>query len=314
VRVLVVAMVAQLLLFGALAFFVLEGFPGFGPPGGAGARSTATASAAVPAVRGGRFDAQRALRLVRRQVAFGQRPAGSPALRRTAELLRPLLPAGRFEAIPGHPGLRNVVGRLPGRRPALLVGAHYDTEANPPGFVGANDSAAGTAAVIEVARALRATPRPRGARELRFVLFDGEEEPPEGDGGDFYAAGLRGSKAYARAHASELKAMILLDYVANKGLRLPREGTSDPGLWRRLRVAAQAVGAGAVFPPGTGPALLDDHTPFLRAGVPAIDLIDFSYRYKDTTQDTVDKLSTTSLDAVGETVVELVRRLDRSGF
>jgi len=335
VRVLLVALVAQLVLFGGLLFFVLNGFPGFGPSeeAGVGPRAPASAEAdppggprapapaviaapappAVPAATADRFDAERALRLVKRQVAFGQRPAGSDALRRAAEVLRPLLPRGRFQAIPGHPGLRNIAGSIPGRRPALLVAAHYDTEAQPPRFVGANDSAAGTAVLVEVARALRRSKRAARAREVRFVLFDGEEEPPEGDGGDFYATGLRGSKAYAKANADELKAMILLDYVANKGLRLPREGTSDPRLWRRLREAARAVGVERVFPEGDGAALLDDHTPFLRAGVPAIDLIDFSYRYKDTTEDTVDKLSVASLDAVGESVVELVRRTDRSG-
>jgi len=325
--VLLVALVVQFALFGALLFFVLNGFPGFGPPGNADARAGATtpttasepraravaADAAVPAATARRFDASRALRLVRRQVAFGQRPAGSAALRRTAELLRPLLPRGRFEAVPGHRGLRNVVGSIPGGRPALLIAAHYDTEANPPGFVGANDSAAGTAAVIEVARALRRSPRPAGAREIRFVLFDGEEEPAAGDGGDFYATALRGSKAYAQRHADELEALVLLDYVANAGLRLPREATSDTGLWRRLRAAARTVGVARAFPAGEGIALLDDHTPFLRAGVPAIDLIDFTYRFRDTTEDTVDKLDVRSLDAVGESVVELVRRLDRSG-
>jgi len=321
VRVLIGALVAQLVLFGGLLFFVVNGFPGFGPPGrnDAGRRAPGPAVAAVaavpvvPAATTDRFDAARALRLVERQIAFGQRPAGSEALRRTARVLRPLLPRGRFEAVPGHPGLRNLVGSIRGRRPALLIAAHYDTEANPPGFVGANDSAAGTAVLVEVARALRALDRPARAREIRFVLFDGEEEPPEGDGGDFYAAALRGSKAYAKANADELEAMVLLDYVANKGLRLPREGTSDPGLWRRLRASARAVGVERVFPDRDGDAVLDDHTPFLRAGVPAIDLIDFTYRFRDTTRDTVDKLSVASLDAVGESVVELVRRLDRAG-
>ena len=322
VRVLLVALAAQLVLFGGLLFFVLNGFPGLGPSkaADAGPRTATPAVTAAPAVpvvptaRIDRFDAERALALVKRQVAAGQRPAGSAALRRTAARLRPLLPRGRFESIPGHPGLRNVVGSIPGRKPALLIGAHYDTEAQPPGFVGANDSAAGTAVLVEVARTLRRIDRPARAREVRFVLFDGEEEPPGGDEGDFYATALRGSKAYAKAHADELKAMILLDYVGNKGLRLPREATSDRALWRRLRAAARAVGVARVFPAATGEALLDDHTPFLRAGVPAIDLIDFSYRHRDTVDDTVDKLDVASLDAVGETVVELVRRLDRARF
>jgi hypothetical protein len=103
--------------------------------------------------------------------------------------------------------------------------------------------------------------------------------------------------------------MVLLDYIANTGLRLPREGSSDPKLWARVRAAARSVGVGAVFPPAKQTAIYDDHTPFLRAGIPAVDLIDFSYRYADGLQDTIDKLSLASLDAVGETVYALVSEL-----
>ena len=285
--------------------------------GGGDERSAASAQspAGLPRASVDRFDGPRALALVRRQVAYGPRPAGSPELRRLARELRRRLPRGRFEAVRGDPpGMRNVVGTLPGRRPALVIGAHYDTEATVEDFVGANDGAAGTAVAVELGRALRALRRPAGAREVRIVLFDGEEEPASGDGGDFYATGLRGSRAYVAAHAREVRAMVLLDYVGNKGLRLPREATSDMALWAELRRAARTVGVGAVFPDEVGAGVLDDHTPFLRAGIPAIDLIDFTYRYRDTPQDTVDKLDVRALDAVGEAVVELVRRLDRARF
>ncbi|MEA2227259.1 MAG: glutaminyl-peptide cyclotransferase [Solirubrobacteraceae bacterium] len=309
VRILVVALVVQLALGAGLVVLALNGFPMLGGGGDAAAPASQRASdeaAAVPAARVDRFDGARAFGLIRRQVAVGQRPAGSPQLRALAERLRPMLPDGRFEDVPGHPGLRNVVGVLPGRRPAIVVGAHYDSEAHPKGFVGANDSAAGTAGVIELSRALRAQPRPRTAREVRFVLFDGEEEPLGST--DFLKDALRGSKAYARAHG-DVHAMVLLDYVANKGLRLPREGSSTPALWARLRAAAARAGVAGVFPPGTQVTILDDHTPFLDRGIPAIDLIDFSYRYRDTVRDTVDKLSPRSLDAVGETTLELLREL-----
>ena len=241
-----------------------------------------------------RFDSDRAWRLVRRQVAHGQRPAGSPQLRRLAARLRPLLPGGRFEPVPGEAGLRNVVGTLPGRRPGIVVGAHYDTLVEPKGFVGANNGAAGTAVVIEAARALaRAKPR-SGAREVRFVLFDGEE-PASGlpeESADFYNSGLRGSRAYVAAHPG-------------KGLRLPREGSSSLSLWAKLRAAAGRVGAKRFFPADVGEQIIDDHTPFLRAGVPAVDLIDWTYPGHDL-RDSLGRLSRTSLDAVGESVVELV--------
>jgi hypothetical protein len=265
---------------------------------------------ARPGLRVDRFDAQRAWRTVERQLTYGQRPAGSPQLRRLAKALRPQLPNGRFARLPGEPGLRNVVGTLPGRRPGILIGAHYDTLVKPRGFVGANNGAAGSAVVIEAARALAHIRRPPEAREVRFVLFDGEEPAaglPE-ESTDFYHAALRGSRAYTRQNRGRTAAMILLDYVGGRGLRLPREGSSTPALWARLRTAARTVGAIRFFPDETGTTIVDDHTPFLRAGVPAVDLIDWSYPGHDLS-DQLDRLSRGSLDAVGETVVQLVSAL-----
>jgi acetylornithine deacetylase/succinyl-diaminopimelate desuccinylase-like protein len=263
------------------------------------------ASAAGPAdTRVDRFDSGRAWRLLRDQVELGPRPAGSEPLRRLAGILRARLPRGRFEAVPGHPGLRNVVGRLPGRRPAVVVAAHYDTK-DLPGFVGANDGAGGTAAVLEIARALRRMNRPRGAPEIRFVLFDGEEAT---DDRRFYETGVRGSKAYAARHGDDVRALVLLDFVAEKGaMRIPREAGSHPGLWRRLRQAARRVGAGQAFPPGTVGEVTDDHTPFTRRGIPAIDLIDFTFPCWHKPCDDLSAVSERSLDLSGEAVVELLR-------
>jgi hypothetical protein len=310
VRVVVAALIGQAVLLGGLILVLVHGFGGGDEDADRRDPAAIPALASVPVPKVDRFDAVRALREARYEVGLGPRPAGSAASRRLAAHLRARIPRGRFEDLgPAHPGLRNVVGHLPGRRPAILVGAHYDTEAVIPGHVGANDGAAGTAVVVELARALARMPRPARAREVGFVLFDGEEEPHETD--DFYRDALRGSKAYAAAHAKELRSMILLDYVGNAGIRLPREGHSDRRLWARLRDSARAVGTVRVFPAGNGPSIVDDHVPFLFARVAAIDLIDFSYRWRDTPQDTLDKLSVRSLDAVGETVTELLRRLRR---
>lgn len=302
---LVLALVMQLVLGGALVFVAVNGFPLLG--GGSDPTRASGPYPHVPIPNVNRFSATSAMGVVDVQLGYGQRPAGSPKLRVLAERLRTMLPRGRFEDVPGHPGLRNIVGVLPGRRPAIVVGAHYDTEYHPPGFVGANDGAAGTAAVIQLSRSLRRLHRPHDAREVRFVLFDGEEDPPGST--DFLRDALRGSKAYVARHRRQIKEMVLLDYVANEGLRIPREATSDAALWAQLRAAAKRVGVLAVFPPGRQTVIYDDHTPFLQAGIPAIDLIDFSYRYRDTVDDTRDKLSLRALDAVGESTLELIRHL-----
>lgn len=300
-RVFIAVSVAVLLAAGVAVAAVVTG----------GSKPDARPAAAAGADR---FDSDRAWKLVELQLAYGQRPAGSAQLRRLAPKLRDRLPGGRFEPIPGEPALRNVVGTIPGRRPGLVIGAHYDTLVKPEGFIGANNGAAGSAIVVELGRALARLKRPAGAREIRLVLFDGEEPAaglPE-ESADFYHQGLRGSRAYVKAHKDRTAAMVLLDYVGNKNLRLPREGSSTQDLWDDVRAAARAVGVARTFPDDTQTTLLDDHTPFLREGIPAVDLIDWSYPGHDVS-DTLDKLSRRSLDAVGETMVELVRRMDRSG-
>jgi glutaminyl-peptide cyclotransferase len=255
------------------------------------------------------FDGARAWRLVRMQLSYGQRPGGSDQLRALADRLRPLLPKGRFEDLgPEFPGLRNIVGDLPGKGPPILIGAHYDTQADPAGFVGANDSAAGTADVIELARALR-SPRARDGRAVRFVLFDGEEQPKGEESEPFTTSGLRGSRAYVARHPDALREMVLLDYVAGRGSQFGRESNSDAGEWARLRAAARAAGVGKLFPDREqGMAIVDDHQPFLTAGVPSIDVIDWSYPFKQGVHDTLDKLDPRVLDGVGEAVAEFVRR------
>ena len=267
-------------------------------------KSVPAAGAGVPRPTVDRFDEGRAFAFVRRQVALGPRPAGSRASRTLARMLRARLPRGRYQRVPG--GLRNVVGDVPGRQPrrVIVVGAHYDTK-DLRGFVGANDGASATAAVVELAASLR----PRSiAPTVVFILFDGEESPAGTPDHQFLAKGLRGSKVAARAfrHA---EAMVLLDLIGDRDLSIPRERLSNARLWARLRAAAIRVGVGRVFPRQTFSGVLDDHVPFLRAGVPAIDVIDFTFPCWHRRCDTLDKVSPRSLDAVGETVLELLHGL-----
>jgi glutaminyl-peptide cyclotransferase len=294
------ALIAAAVVAAVLAF-------GGGDGGSADGGDATMRAAAAPRVD--RFDSGRAFAELRRQVELGPRPAGSEALRRLAVRLRGELPRGRFERVPGHPGLRNVVGRIRGSKPAIAIGAHYDTK-NLPGFVGANDGAAATAAVMELARALRAMQRPRGAPELRFLLFDGEEASD--DSRPFRETGLRGSTAYAERHEGEIGTLILLDFVAAKELSIRRERNSDRGLWRQLRAAARRVGAGAAFPSGSlGGAITDDHVPFIERGVRAIDVIQWPYVCWHKRCDDMSAVSERSLDMTGESVLQLVRTLWR---
>jgi Zn-dependent M28 family amino/carboxypeptidase len=248
-----------------------------------------------------RFDEDRAWSWLRRQVAIGPRPAGSAASRRLAVQIRAALPGGRFEAVPG--GLRNVVGRTPGRDPSryIVVGAHYDSK-DIPGFVGANDGAGGVAALIELARDIR--PRTIGPT-IVWIAFDGEETPRGVPDSQFDQKGIRGAKVAAKAYG-KAEAMVLLDFVADKRLSTPRESLSDIGLWARLRAAAKQVGTQSHYPDDTQGEISDDHVPFLKAGVPSIDLIDFDFPCWHKTCDNLSAVSKASLDISGETVRQLL--------
>jgi glutaminyl-peptide cyclotransferase len=264
----------------------------------------ATIAAAEPTAPPNRFDDRAAWTFLKRQVALGPRPAGSRASRELAAILRRSIPGGRYQAVPG--GLRNVVGTIPGRNPRrkVVIGAHYDTK-DLPGFVGANDGASGTAIVRQLARTIK----PRQLRPtLIFVFFDGEESPPGVPDSQFERYGLRGSKVAARAFRSAESA-IVLDFVGDKDLAIPRDQLSNRGLWRRLRAAAGRTGFGRHFPAREQGAVLDDHVPFIRAGVPAIDLIDFDFPCFHRRCDDLSAVSQRSLNAVGETMMALLSDL-----
>jgi glutaminyl-peptide cyclotransferase len=248
-----------------------------------------------------RFDGSAAFRLLRRQVRLGPRPAGSPESRQLARLLKRIVPNASYQAVPG--GLRNVIGSVRGRRPGyVVVGAHYDTK-DIPGFVGANDGASGTAVAAQLARSIR---QPR--HTVKFAFFDGEESPRGTPDEKFEDAGLRGSKVAAPTLAGA-RAMVLLDFVGDRHLQIRYEGNSSPGLWRELRSAANRVGALEVFPKGEQGAISDDHLPFLDAGVPSIDLIDFDFPCWHRNCDDMSAVSQASVNAVGETIYELLRTL-----
>lgn len=261
-------------------------------------RPTETAQAAAAAPRTDRFDEDRAWAQLEYQVNLGPRPAGSPELKKLAAYIKKRLPRGKYESVPG--GLTNVVGEIPGKGKAIVLAAHYDTK-DIPDFVGANDGAGGTAGVLEIARVMKGSRRPKNAPPIRFVFFDGEEAT---DDADFYGTGVRGSKAYADKHHKDIKELVLLDFIADKDLSIPRDATSDEKMWAKLRKAAKQVGSERAFPDETQGEVLDDHTPFLRKGVPAIDLIDFTFDCWHKPCDDLTAVSKESLDLSGEAVLQ----------
>lgn len=261
---------------------------------------------------GSEFDAERAFADLREQVALGPRPAGSAANLRSARTLAARLEQAGVERVGIQTPHRNVVGTIPGDGDGVVVvGAHHDTKDLGPDFVGANDGASGVAVVLELARTL---PQPLPGPSVAVALFDAEEAR---DDRRFEVDGLRGSRQYVRyaergglqgsPPLDRIRAMVLFDMVGDCDLRIPREANSDPDLYELFSAAAGAPISGEAAP------IADDHVPFLEAGIPAVDLIDFTYgpgpspgAYWHTDRDTLEKVCPESLAVVGGAALKAI--------
>lgn len=219
-------------------------------------------------------------------------------------------------------------GRAEDNEDFIVIGAHHDTKKlfSDPDFAGANDGASGVGALLAMVAAvgdyMNTHPLPCG---LRFVFFDGEEALYQYTETD----GLLGSRDYVEylRRSGQLedpatgrrycKAMILLDMIGDKDLHIALAGNSTPGLAKVVLKAADELGYGPKFSLGDI-NMLDDHYPFLQAGIPAVDLIDFEYgpenRYWHTGADTMDKISAESMKTAADVALLTVWRLASNGF
>jgi Zn-dependent M28 family amino/carboxypeptidase len=211
----------------------------------------------------------------------------------------------------------NLVGVIRGRRQdVILLGSHYDTKYFPHfHFVGANDSGSSTGLLLELGQVLAARPR-----EYTYWLafFDGEEARQEWSATD----GIYGSRAMVarlrrNGRIRRIRAAIVLDMIGDRNLDIRRERSATPWLQELIWQAARDLGYGGIFLNETL-GVEDDHVPFLRAGVPAVLLIDFSYggrngenAYWHTPEDTLDKLDARSLEIVGRVVLESLPRIEQ---
>ena len=272
-----------------------------------------------PGAAGPAFDGQAAFAHVERLVGFGPRPAGSEALASARRyIVKELKKAGaRVREQPftaqtpdGPIRMVNVIAELPGRRPeAILVGGHYDTKFFLNfRFVGANDGGSSSGLLLELARSLARRPR-----EFTYwiVFFDGEEARRDWSATD----GIYGSRHLAgslqrEGRAAQLKAVVVVDMIGDRRLNIRREAASTPWLTDLLWGSATRLGHQAHFLNETL-TVEDDHTPFLRAGIPSALLIDFDYEpYWHTPEDTLDKLSPRSLQVVGDVLLDALPALE----
>lgn len=281
-----------------------------------------------PRFRPEEINGERVLAEVENFLQFKPRTAGSGGAARAAEYLEMRLRALDIETVfvdeftdatpLGPRTFRNVVGTLPGRADQTIVlVSHYDTKAGVSDtFEGANDGGSSVALLLELGRVLRLQARP-GA-EIVLAFLDGEECAREYGPQD----GLHGSRRLAQTlvrnrRADKVKAVIVLDMIGDRNLNVTVPRNGDAALTRLLLEAAAEEGARKHFGlTRDGGIVTDDHVPFLLAGMPAIDVIDFEYGsapgqndYWHTPADTLDKLSAESLQIVGRVVVRLLNKL-----
>lgn len=251
------------------------------------------------------FNGSRAFADVQAQVDMGPRGVGSTGHAQVLNWMQSQLESAGWQVeiqqttSMGHP-IQNLVASRSAQPPEIIVGAHYDTrlqatrdpdpakQTQP--VPGADDGASGVAVLLELARTL-----PKDTVPVSLVFFDAEDN---GDipGWDW----ILGSRAYVAGLSAKPRAMILVDMVGAHPLSLPMESNSDVALRTSIWQMAAKLGYGDIFLPTVKYSIEDDHTPFLQAGIPAVDIIDIDYPYWHTTADTPDHVSERSLQVVGD--------------
>ncbi len=271
----------------------------------------------------GEFDGHRAFADLGRLASFGPKRPGSRALEQSREFIAGQLCAAgaafardTFTASTpvGPAPMCNLIAKIPGASSSIvIIAGHYDTKRMDVRFVGANDGASSAAFLLEMARVLA---RRNNRLTYWLVFFDGEEALQCWSATD----GLYGSRHFAQELSdqgtlNQVRAVILVDMIADAHLDIRREAHSTPWLSDIVFAQAQRLGYARYFlnSPRT---IEDDHIPFLELGVPAVDIIDLDYGpfnlYWHTKYDTVDKCSPASLAIVARVVLATLAALETS--
>jgi Zn-dependent M28 family amino/carboxypeptidase len=268
-------------------------------------------AATVAGAQSPAFDSNKAWEHLRQQVAIGPRPSGTPANVKTRDYIKAQMAALGIKvteqafdgATPVGPvKMVNLIATIPGKSPdRIILASHFDTKLfREFRFVGASDSASSTAALIELGRVLKARKELPFTYELLFL--DGEEAVLEWQGTD----NTYGSRHYvdaARKSGSlkSIKALILLDMIGDRNLTIRRESNSTSWLTDIVWGVAKKMKQPAFMDEET--TVEDDHIPFVKAGVPSLDIIDLDYPHWHVASDTIENVAARSLQIVGDVVV-----------
>lgn len=270
----------------------------------------------------GGFDGKRAYAHVAKQVSFGPRPAGSPAIAKTQEYILAELksygctaevdsftsdtPAGRLP-------MKNILVKIPGDKPGvILLGTHYDTK-RLENFVGADDGGSSTGVMLELARLLCSQ---HGRYAVWIAFFDGEEAVRQEwkDPDNCYGSREMAARFAISGDLAKIKAFLLADIVGTRTPHFKRETYSTKALVDLVWGVAKKLGYGDIFIDESS-AVEDDHQSFLKRNVPSVDVIDLDngpggdVYYWHTPQDSLDKISPKTLAIVGHVFLESVKQL-----
>ncbi len=281
------------------------------------AEASASAASDKPDING-----KRAMQYVKEVVAFGARPPGSPAHAKLEQYILSKLAGVEVEQDKftaqtpiGKVPMNNIIAKFPGKRDGIIVVAgHYDTAYYlGKNFVGANDGGSSTALLLALADQFRG--KQLDGYSVWLLWTDGEEAFVRWtDTDSVYGTRQLAQKWQQDGTAKKIKAFILVDMIGDADLDILRDTNSTPWLSDLVYKAASDLGYQSHFY-GIQNPIEDDHKPFLKIGVPCVDLIDFTYGYNNvfwhTPEDTVDKLSPQSLAITGDVVLETIRLLDQ---
>jgi len=271
----------------------------------------------------GGFDGQRAYDYTAKLVSFGPRPSGSDAIKKTQDYISSELRADgcqidedNFNAQTpvGTLAMKNIVAKVAGTgKNVILLLTHYDTVRTIPNFVGAEDGGSSTGLMLEAARLLCGK---KQSVAIWMAFLDGEEAMVDWNQNNDHTYGSRQMAANLEltGQLKNIKAVILVDMIGQKGLRIPKESTSTAWLTDLVWSTAAKLGYQNVFLSESG-SVDDDHDPFLAKGISSVDIIDLNdyinEGYWHTAQDTMDKISPKSLAIVGHVVLASVDELEK---
>jgi len=257
------------------------------------------------------FDGESAYQYAKQQVEFGPRTPGSDAHQNTVDWIMSELNKNGWKTdlqtdqINDYQ-LKNIIayrGEKDKDTPWIILAAHYDSrffadrDPNPENQLlpvpGANDGASGVAVLLELARVL-----PIDLEKNVWLVFFDAEDQGQIDNWDW----ILGSRSFVDNMQGTPDYVVLLDMIGDADLNIYFERNSNTELQQEIWMIASELGYSEFFIPEYKYSILDDHIPFVEKGITAIDIIDFNYPHWHTIEDTIDKISPESLEAIGRTI------------